>query len=54
LTDVITVGYEFGTQWRWQITVDPTDAETLRLGMDNLIPVTRPARAPPPAPIRSW
>lgn len=36
--DVITTGYEYAEGWRWQITVDPSDATTLRLRMDNVVP----------------
>jgi hypothetical protein len=35
---VVTVGYEYATQWRWEIVVDLTDPDTLRLRMDNVIP----------------
>lgn len=35
---VIVVGYDYEIQWRWQITIDPTDPEALRLRMDNVIP----------------
>lgn len=34
----ITVGYEYGGDWRWQITVDPGDPEALGLRMDNVVP----------------
>lgn len=35
---VITVSYEYAGDWRWQITVDATDAELLGLRMDNVVP----------------
>jgi hypothetical protein len=35
---LITVGYDYGAGWLWQITVDPTDPGTLRLRMDNVVP----------------
>lgn len=35
----VVVGYEYGGGWAWQITVDATDAESLTIQMDNVIPL---------------
>ena len=35
---VLVVSYEYGGDWRWQITVDATDPEVLTLRMDNIVP----------------
>ena len=29
---------EYGGGWRWRVTLDPSDAQSLRMQMDNVIP----------------
>ena len=38
--DVVTISYEYGEGWQWHVTVDATDPQALRLGMDNVTPDT--------------
>ena len=35
---LLVVGYEYQAGWRWNITVDVTDTEALRIQMDNVVP----------------
>lgn len=35
---LLIVSYAYGGDWRWQITVDATDADVLALRMDNVVP----------------
>lgn len=35
---VLVVGYAYGGDWRWEITVDATVPELLALRMDNIVP----------------
>jgi hypothetical protein len=34
----IQLSYLYGGNWRWEITVDPTDPDALYLRMDNVVP----------------
>ena len=38
--DVLTLGYEYGGGWRWQIRVDAGDPTALALSMDNVVPAS--------------
>ena len=35
---LLVVGYEYQAGWRWDITVDATGGEALRIQMDNVVP----------------
>ena len=35
---VLELEGNYGGGWRWRVTVDPTDADNLRMQMDNVIP----------------
>lgn len=35
---LLVVSYAYGGEWRWQISVDATSADALRLRMDNIVP----------------
>jgi len=48
--DAITVGYDYETQWRWEITVDARDPESLRLRMDNVVPPDAAVEGTPAGP----
>ncbi len=34
----LVVGYEYAAGWRWNIIVNATDADALRIEMDNVVP----------------
>ena len=36
--DRLVVSYEYGGEWRWQIIVDATNPDSLRLSMENVVP----------------
>jgi hypothetical protein len=44
--EVIALTMEYEAGWRWVITLDPTDADVLRLQMDNVIPEGAGAASP--------
>ncbi len=35
---LLVVSHEYGGEWRWQISVDATNAESLILRMENIVP----------------
>lgn len=35
---LLVVSYEYGGEWRWQISVDATNADSLILRMENVVP----------------
>ncbi|MGH3306078.1 MAG: hypothetical protein ACRDOX_00200 [Nocardioides sp.] len=35
---VLSVSYEYGGEWRWQISIDATHAASLMIRMDNIVP----------------
>lgn len=35
---LLVVSYEYGGEWRWQISVDATNTDSLRLRMENIVP----------------
>lgn len=35
---LVAVSYEYGGGWRWQISVDATNTDSLRLRMENIVP----------------
>lgn len=35
---LLVVSYEYGGEWRWQISVDATNADSLMLRMENIVP----------------
>lgn len=37
---VLTLGYEYGGGWRWQIRVDAGDPTALALSMENVVPAS--------------
>jgi hypothetical protein len=37
---VITVGYSYADEWEWTISVDATDSDSLRLRMNNVVPLS--------------
>jgi len=37
---VASVGYDYAGDWRWEVVVDTTDPEALRLTMNNVVPVS--------------
>jgi hypothetical protein len=36
----IVVSYEYGEEWRWQISIDATDPAALTIQMDNIVPAS--------------
>ena len=36
----VRLSYEYGGDWRWQISIDATDPEALALQMDNVVPAS--------------
>ena len=41
---------EYGGGWRWRVTLDASDAESLRMQMDNVIPAERATADIPDGP----
>jgi hypothetical protein len=41
---------EYGGGWRWRVTVDASDAESLRMQMDNVIPAEQATADIPDGP----
>jgi hypothetical protein len=37
---MVRLSYEYGGDWRWQISIDATDPEALALQMDNVVPAS--------------
>lgn len=35
---LLVMSYEYGGDWRWQISVDATNADSLNLRMENVVP----------------
>lgn len=36
----ITVSYDYGNEWRWQITLDTSEPHELKLLMENVVPAS--------------
>lgn len=47
---LMTVSCEYAGEWRWQITVDSTNADSLKLRMDNVVPASAATQAFGPGP----
>jgi len=37
---VVSVGYDYAGDWRWEVVVDTADPEALRLTMNNVVPAS--------------
>lgn len=49
----VTVGYDYGGGWRWQIRVDTADPAALTLSMDNVVPASAATDTLPEGPYRA-
>jgi hypothetical protein len=45
---VVTVSFTYGGDWEWVIAVDGTEADTLRIQMDNVVPASMAAEGHSP------
>lgn len=42
---MVVVSYEYGGGWRWQISVEATNTDSLRLRMENIVPQSAATKA---------